>query len=156
MERMTIRPITGHLRTEKSHFLTSFGSPCKVKKTLGTIVCDGIMMMNTSDHNERASSPITSLASVLIAGKHKKEREKGERYLQPDFNTVWPPLALITAATRRGIPSISASMKSAGTRAHISSNHSHRTSKLEGYRPLWSTPSLSQSHRCSMGLRSGL
>ena len=77
MERMTIRPITGHLRTEKSHFLTSFGSPCKVKKTLGTIVCDGIMMMNTSDHNERASSPITSLASVLIAGKHKKEREKG-------------------------------------------------------------------------------
>ena len=67
MERMTIRPITGHLRTEKSHFLTSFGSPCKVKKTLGTIVCDGIMMMNTSDHNERASSPITSLASVLIA-----------------------------------------------------------------------------------------
>ena len=88
MERMTIRPITGHLRTEKSHFLTSFGSPCKVKKTLGTIVCDGIMMMNTSDHNERASSPITSLASVLIAGKHKKEREKGERYLQPDFNTL--------------------------------------------------------------------
>lgn len=70
---MTIRPITGHLRTEKSHFLTSFGSPCKVKKTLGTIVCDGIMMMNTSDHNERASSPITSLASVLIAGKHNTQ-----------------------------------------------------------------------------------
>ena len=45
-------------------------------------------MMNTSDHDERASSPITSLASVLIAGKHKKEREKGERYLQPDFNTL--------------------------------------------------------------------
>jgi hypothetical protein len=73
IERKTIRPITGHLMTEKSHFLTSFGSPCKVKKTLGTIVYEGLMMMNTDDHNEIASSLLTSLASVFIAGKDSTE-----------------------------------------------------------------------------------
>ena len=76
MKRMTIRPITGHLRTEKSHFLTSLGSPCKVKKTLGTIVCDGIMMMNTSDHNERASSTRTSLASASLRANTRRNEGK--------------------------------------------------------------------------------
>ena len=117
MERMTIRPITGHLRTEKSHFLTSFGSPCKVKKTLGTIVCDGIMMMNTSDHNERARSPIPSLASVLIAGKHSTQSSfHAKNWPKTTFSGLTPPRL-------KGLGPFSASIDTlANTNYHININ----------------------------------
>ena len=152
MERMTIRPITGHLRTEKSHFLTSFGSPCKVKKTLGTIVCDGIMMMNTSDHNERASSPITSLASVLIARRNEK---KGRGTCN---------LVLILSVAAIGF---NRSRHSSGHSINKCFDEIGRKSSPYFLQPLpqnvkargmssFVVNFVSQSHRCSMGLRSGL